>query len=135
MYRKLILCASVLALLATQAGAAVLQLQGIASVDHGGGFAPAVNNMNLNPGDRIRADSGCANVVYDNGYRSKVCGGQMALVMYNPPQPLMAGSLKDPPVYVAPVAQNDLLTPGLVVLGGAGIGIAIALSTTGAVSP
>ena len=88
MFRKAILSASVVALLATQAEAAVLQLQGIASVDNGGGFVPATNNMQVNPGDRVRVNSGFAYVVYDNGYQSKVGGGQMAVVVSDAPRPV-----------------------------------------------
>ena len=47
MLRKLIIGASVLALLGGQAQAATLQLQGLAAVDNGQGFLPAVNNMQL----------------------------------------------------------------------------------------
>ena len=88
MFRKAILSASVVALFATQAEAAVLQLQGIASVDNGGGFVPATNNMQVNPGDRVRVNSGFAYVVYDNGYQSKVGGGQMAVVVPDAPRPV-----------------------------------------------
>jgi hypothetical protein len=96
MGRKLILSISVLALIAGQAEAAVLQLDGAASVDRGSGFAPASNNTQLRPGDRVRVTDGCARVVYDNGYLSKLCQGQMIVVAYDPPAPQSySGSLKD----------------------------------------
>src|SRR5215813_7971564 len=98
MGRNLILSVSVLALLTAQVRAAVLQLDGVASVDRGSGFNPAINNMQLRPGDRIRVTDGCAKVVYDNGYLSKLCRGQMTVVAYDPPPPqALSGSLKDTP--------------------------------------
>ena len=117
MFRKAILSASVVALFATQAEAAVLQLQGIASVDNGGGFVPATNNMQVNPGDRVRVNSGFAYVVYDNGYQSKVVGGQMAVVVPDAPRPVLAG---------APEAPADYWGAAFVVATGIGVGVAIA---------
>ncbi len=122
MFRKTILSASVVALFATQAEAAVLQLQGIASVDNGGGFVPATNNMQLNPGDRVRVNSGFAYVVYDNGYQSKVGGGQMAVVVPDAPRPFSAG---------APETPADYWGAAFVVATGIGVGAAIAATTTG----
>ncbi len=121
MLRKAILSASVVALFATQAEAAVLQLQGIASVDNGGGFVPATNNMQVNPGDRVRVNSGFAYVVYDNGYQSKVGGGQMAVVVSDAPRPVLAG---------APETPADYWGAAFVVATGIGVGVAIAATTT-----
>jgi hypothetical protein len=120
--RKTILSVSVVALLATQAEAAVLQLQGIASVDNGGGFVKATNNMQLNPGDRVRVNSGFAYVVYDNGYQSKVGGGQMAVVVSDAPGPFSAGAPETPAGYWG---------AAFVVATGIGAGAAIAATGTG----
>jgi hypothetical protein len=134
MSRKLILSISVLALLTAQAEAAILQLDGaasVASVDRGSGFNPATNNMQLKPGDRIHVTVGCANVVYDNGYLSKLCRGQMTMVAYDPPAPhAYSGSLKDTPA----CCETDYwaLAFTLAVIGG-GIGAGVATSTS--VSP
>jgi hypothetical protein len=127
MFRKLVLGASMITLLATQAQAAVLQLQGLASVDNGAGFMPATNNMQLNPGDRIRAKEGCALIVYHSGYQSKVCNGQMAVVVSDVPQPLTTGSLKDTPTYVAQEPSDTGLL-GAILLEGIGIGTALAVT-------
>jgi hypothetical protein len=122
MGRKLILSVSVLAFLTAQAGATVLQLDGVASVDRGSGYNPATNNMQLKPGDRIRVTAGCANVVYDNGYLSKVCRGQMMLVSDIPPAPRpVTGSLKDTPACCEPDYWS--LPIALTVIGvGVGVG-------------
>ena len=77
---------SIFALLSTQVEAAVLRVEGVASVDGGSGFVPAVNNMQLKPGDRVRAKKGCVLVVYDGGNLSKLCDGQMAVVVSEVPQ-------------------------------------------------
>ncbi|MGA7326101.1 MAG: hypothetical protein WBX25_16855 [Rhodomicrobium sp.] len=129
MVRKVIASLTMLALLGTQAEAAFLQLQGAASVDNGSGFIPAVGNMLVKPGDRIRVTAGCAQVIYDNGYLNKICKGQLAVVFSDPPQPAPGGgSLKDTPVYEPAGTGDDWLTAGGIVLGGIGIGTAIALS-------
>ena len=73
----------------------MLQLDGVASVDSGRGFAPATNNMQLDPGDRVRAAHGCALIVYQTGYQSKVCNGQMSVVLADAPSPAVASSLND----------------------------------------
>ncbi len=127
MFRKLVLGVSMVTLIATQVQAAVLQLQGLASVDNGGGFMPATNNMQLNPGDRIRAKEGCALIVYHTGYQSKVCNGQMAVVVSDVPQPVTTGSLKDTPAYVAE-EPFDSRWIGAGLLVGIGVGTAIAVT-------
>ena len=127
MFRKLVLSISMITLIATQTQAAVLQLQGLASVDNGGGYMPATNNMQLNPGDRIRAKEGCALIVYHNGYQSKVCNGQMAVVVSDVPQPVTTGSLKDTPTYVAQ-EPFDSAWVGAGLLVGIGVGTAIAVT-------
>lgn len=125
MSRKLIIGASVLALLAGQAQAATLQFQGLAAVDNGQGFVPAVNNMQLSPGDRVRAQKGCALIVYHEGAESKICNGGMAVVVADMYPAPVGSSFKDTPVMVAPVSQFDWL-PGLLLFG-AGLGVACGL--------
>jgi hypothetical protein len=107
-----------------QAQSAVLQVEGLAAVDAGKGFTPATSNMQVNPGDRVRAGKGCTLIVYHTGYESRICNGQMAVVVSDPPSaPARTSSLKDRP---EPEAGQDLLVPGLLV--GGGIGVAILLS-------
>jgi len=128
MVRKMIASLTVLTLLGTQTEAAFLQLQGAASVDNGAGFVPAIGSMLVKPGDRIRVTAGCAQIIYDNGYLNKICKGQMAVVFSDPPQPAPGGgSLKDTPAYAPAGTGEDWPTAGAIVLGGIGIGTAIAL--------
>jgi hypothetical protein len=129
MFRKLVLSVSMITLIATQAQAAILQLQGHAFVDNGAGFRPATNYMQLNPGDRIHAEEGCALIVYHNGYQSKVCNGQMAVVVSDVPQPATTGSLKDITTSVAQDSFNTYYLIGGGLLAGVGIGTAIALAS------
>ncbi|MFZ0569589.1 MAG: hypothetical protein WAM63_03740 [Rhodomicrobium sp.] len=129
MARSLVLIVSIFALLSTQVEAAVLRVEGVASVDGGSGFVPAVNNMQLKPGDRVRAKKGCVLVVYDGGNLSKLCDGQMAVVVSevpqqprSEPQPVPACGGCAPPDVTGDAAW--LLVPALAV----GIGVAVALS-------
>jgi hypothetical protein len=124
MLRQFAMVGVALLFLGGQAQSAVLQVEGLASVDAGKGFTPAASNMQVNPGDRIRAGKGCARIVYHTGYESKICNGQMAVVVADPPSaPARTSSLKD---RRESEAGPDLLAPGLL-LGG-GIGVAILLS-------
>src|SRR6476646_2192944 len=78
--RRSFVRASVFALFITQSQAATLEIQGSALVDKGAGFMPASNNALLDGGDRVRATKGCYKIIYENGYRTKVCNGQLAVV-------------------------------------------------------
>ncbi len=135
MARSLVLIVSIFALLSTQVEAAVLRVEGVASVDGGSGFVPAVNNMQLKPGDRVRAKKGCVLVVYDGGNLSKLCDGQMAVVVSevpqqprSEPQPVPACGGCAPPDVTGDAAW--LLVPALAV----GIGVAVALSSNSSTS-
>ncbi len=123
---------SLLALLAGQAQAAVLQVDGLASVDAGKGFTPATSNTQVNPGDRVRAAKGCTLIVYNTGYESKVCDGQMAVVVSEPPSSPAPVSYKDKPEVFDPY---DLVLPGLLVGGGVGIAIALSQNNSSPNSP
>ncbi len=129
MFRTLTVCVSLLAMIGGETQAAVLQVEGLASVDAGKGYAPATSNTQVNPGDRVRAAKGCTLIVYSTGYKSKICNGQLAVVVSDPPSPApgRALSLKDKP---EPAPEQfdttDLALPGLLV--GGGVGLAIALS-------
>ncbi len=135
-----ILRASVLGFLISQCQAATLESQGVVSVDKGSGFRPATSNMALSGGDRVRALKGCAKILYDNGYSTKVCDGQMTVVFSTPPDYIPTGSLKDAPaagetpqspavVGTSRSPSEDLLPAGLLVAAGVGTAVAIATST------
>jgi hypothetical protein len=132
MLRKTVLGGTALLLLCGQAQSAVLQVEGLASVDAGKGFTPATNNMQVNPGDRIRAGKGCTLVVYHTGYESKICDGRMAVVVADPPAPVEAVSLKDRPVLGA---GPDFLIPGLMLGGGIGLAFLISENHHNPLSP
>ena len=93
--KRSIFTAALLTTLITQSQAATLEFQGAASVDTGSGFSPALHYMALNGGDRVRALKGCAKIVYDNGYCSKVCDGRILVVFSNPPETRANCSLGD----------------------------------------
>jgi hypothetical protein len=93
--KRSIFTTSLLTFLITQSQAATLEFQGAASVDTGSGFSPALHYMALKGGDRVRAFKGCAKIIYDNGYCSKVCDGQMVVVFSTPPEPVASCSLRD----------------------------------------
>lgn len=127
MWRKLILGLTISGLITTQVEAAVLLVAGLASVDKGDGFKPAENNAALSAGDRVLVTSGCSQIIYDNGYHTKLCKSGMAVVLADPPAPVPGGSLKDAPVYAPPPAiDEDLAAPALF---GAGIGLATAIAS------
>jgi hypothetical protein len=90
--------ASALILFIAQSQAATLEFQGDASVDNGSGFSPALHYMLLNGGDRVRALKGCAKIIYDNGYCTKVCEGQMAVVFSTPPEHVGSCTPRNVPV-------------------------------------
>ena len=93
--KRSILTTSLLAFLINQSQAATLEFQGAASVDTGSGFSPALHYMALKGGDRVRALKGCAKIIYDNGYCSKVCDGRIVVVFSTPPEPGASCSLRD----------------------------------------
>ena len=129
--RRSFLKASLLTFLITQSQAATLEIQGSASVDKGAGFIPASSNMQLDGGDRVRAIKGCTKIIYNNGYRTKVCNGQLAVVFSTPPEVISNGSLKDTPVLVVPPdAPNVDLMPAGILLA-TGIGSAVAAGSGG----
>jgi hypothetical protein len=132
--RRSLVKASLFALFITQSQAATLEIQGSALVDKGAGFIPASNNVVLDGGDRVRATKGCSKIIYENGYRTKVCNGQLAVVFSTPPEVITNGSLKDTPTVVvvpdAPDAPSvDLLPAGILLA--TGIGAAVAAGSNG----
>jgi hypothetical protein len=133
MYKKLMAGASMLLLFAAQVEAATLQMTGgLAWVASGNGVFQATNNIEINPGDRIRVVEGCVLIVYRPGAETKICKGEMAVVQYVPPAP--ASSL-EPAEGPQPVKFYTYLLPGLAVAGGAGAALAALTSIRAPVSP
>jgi hypothetical protein len=92
MVRKLISSLLIAPLIVTGAEAARLSIQGSVIVDRGDGFQPVQGEsagyawvVPVAPGDRIRVNSGFAEIAYDNGCVVKIGPGQMAAVLYTPP--------------------------------------------------
>ncbi len=86
MVRKSIAIALIAALTAADAKAALLvNVEGAVAVNRGDGYQPAPAGAGIAPGDRVRAETGSADIVYENGCTVKVGPGQTVLVLYTPP--------------------------------------------------
>ena len=119
------------ALLAAGAQAALLtNIDGVILVNHGDGFKPVAEGASLEAGDRVRADAGSADVLYENGCSMKVAHKQTVVVLFMPPA-CRQGGLKDgvsAPDGSAFSLPSEVIGAG-VVLGGDGL--AVALSSSG----
>jgi hypothetical protein len=126
MVRKTISIALIASLAATGAQAALLtNVQGVVTVDHGYGYAPAGTGSVVAPGERVRAGEGSADVVYDNGCIVKVDPGRTMVVLSPPPACHVASEIATSPAY---------LVGGAVAIGG-GVAAAILLSQSKPASP
>jgi hypothetical protein len=120
--------AVVVTLLAANAQAATLaNIEGAVFVDHGDGFRPVVAGSELAPGDRVWADAGSANIVYNNGCSSRVGSNQTVAVLASAPA-CDGGSLKNASD-MAPIDVDPVLVGGAAAAGA--VGLAVALSTGG----
>ncbi|MBI4725450.1 MAG: hypothetical protein HY765_10885 [Rhodomicrobium sp.] len=127
MFRKAIAALAVLLLFTAGAQSAVLKVQGSAVIDRGSGFVPAVDNMEVLPGERIRVVYGTANIVYENGYTVPVQQNQVAAVMSsNPGAPGFAGNNPD--------TQTGLFVGGLALFAAAGMAVATSGNNNGLVA-
>ncbi len=137
MVRKSISIAVITALLASNAEAALLtNVQGTVTVNHGEGFVPvgpAGTTALLAPGDRVRAGTGSADIVYDNGCTVTLGAGQMVAVLYAAPD--CNGGLKDGAASSSGLSTSTYLVGGLVVAGGIGAGIALSQKSSKPASP
>ncbi|MGO9173855.1 MAG: hypothetical protein ACLP7P_18085 [Rhodomicrobium sp.] len=134
MLRKSISIAVITALLVSNAEAALLtNVQGTVTVNRGEGFAPAGNTAVLAPGDRVRAETGSADIVYDNGCTVKLGAGQTVAVLYAAPD--CGGGLWDGAASSSGISTGTLLVGGLVVAGGIGAGIALSQKSSKPASP
>ncbi len=130
---KKMLCISLAAaLLSSSAQAAMLtDISGAVMVDKGGGFVPAVGNVVLSSGDRIRVDDGSAVIDYGRGCSVVVGRAQVVAVVYEPPcAGTPAGGLKDGVTAGDPgVSTGTLVVGGLLVGGAIAGGIAISAAS------
>ena len=137
MVRKSISIAVITALLASNAEAALLtNVQGTVTVNRGDGFVPAGpagTTAVLAPGDRVRAETGSADIVYDNGCTVTLGAGQMVAVLYAAPD--CSGGLKDGAASSSGISTSTLLIGGVVVAGGIGAGIALSQKSSKPASP
>ena len=129
--RMLIVQTAISALLAAGAQAALLtNIDGVILVNHGDGFRPVAEGAILGSGDRVRAEAGSADVLYENGCSMRVTHKQTVVVLFAPPA-CGQGSLKDGVSAADGSAfgmPSEVIGAG-VVLGGAGL--AVALSSSG----
>jgi hypothetical protein len=136
MSKKVISIALVAALTASSAQAATLtNISGVVSVDKGSGFVPAVSDVVVSSGDRIRVVDGSASIDYGSGCAVQVGRGQVVAVAYETPcAGTPAGGLKDG---VVADDTGSLLVPGLIVagVGGAVAGIILSENNNKPASP
>jgi hypothetical protein len=135
MFKKATSISIVTALMIASAHAATLtNVEGAVSINRGDGYVPVVNGATVGPGDRVRTLKGSVNVVYENGCPVKVGPHEVVLVQAAAPGCTPAGGLKDG--FVAPAPElGPWFGVGVAVAFGAGVGAAIASTTTSQVSP
>jgi hypothetical protein len=84
-------------------------------------------NTELHPGDRVKAVSGSAKIIYDNGAVVKVASGRTVVVLSNPPEiphvGTEAGALDSP--------DFGYIAAGAAVAGGAGLAILLSSQHNG----
>jgi hypothetical protein len=119
----LVLAATLAIALGAQA-AHLDNVQGTVLVNRGSGFRAAGQDVELNPGDRVKVVSGTADIVYDHCRTVTVSRGQIILVVsYVATNGICTGGYKDIAAAEPEVPLDLLLIAG----GGAGLGIAIAI--------
>ncbi|MFY9643321.1 MAG: hypothetical protein WAK07_20830 [Rhodomicrobium sp.] len=133
MSRKSIPIAISMAVFAWSAQAATLtNVEGAVSINRGNGDQQGAAGVELNPGDRVKAGKGSADILYANGCSTRVDANHVMVVLATPPA-CGGGGLKDGVVAVE--EPSSLLIGGLIVAGGAGAAIAIANSNNHPASP
>ncbi len=126
MSRKSVPIAIGMTVFAWSAQAAMLtNVEGAVSINRGPGDQPGAAGVELNPGDRVKAGEGSADIVYANGCSTRVAPNHVMVVLAAPPS-CAGGGLKDG--IVAGEEPSTLLIGGLIVAGGAGAAIALANS-------
>jgi len=84
-------------------------VQGTVQIDKGEGFQPASPDAVIEPGDRVKAVQGPADIVYEDGSTVTVNAGQTVAVLSNPP-------VKGTTPSSAPIPSH--VVGGFVVVGG-----------------
>jgi hypothetical protein len=90
-------------------------VQGKVLLNRGQGFQPVTGDVDVLPGDRVRAVDGSAEIVYSNGTTVLVQSGQMVVVLSVPPPG--AGWLGEVP--------TPVLIGGGATLVGIGVGVVV----------
>jgi hypothetical protein len=109
-------------------------IQGIVLVNRGSGFQPPVQDVELNPGDRVKVVSGTADIVYDRCRTVTVGKGQVIMVVsYAVTNGTCTGGYKDVAA-AEPAVSSDLLIVGGLIAGG-GVGLGVGLSHNDPASP
>jgi hypothetical protein len=90
-------------------------VQGKVLLNRGQGFQPVTGDVDVLPGDRVRAVDGSAEIVYSNGTTVLVQSGQMVVVLSTPPAG--AGWLGEVP--------TPVLIAGGAALVGIGVGVVV----------
>lgn len=122
MSTKIISISLAAALVASSAQAATLtNVTGAVSVDRGEGYVPAVSDVVVSTGDRIRVGDGSAVIDYGSGCAVQVGRSQIVAVIYEPPCSGTPASLKD-----GATSWDQGLSTGTLVVGGLLVGGAIA---------
>ena len=133
--RSIISGAVIAALFSANVQAAMLaNMEGVVSVNQGNGFQPASIGSSLEPGARIRTESGSANIVYENGCSTRIGPFQAVAVLASPPSCNGAVSLKGGPVDPG-LSTQTLLLGGLVAGGAVGLAVALSSNNNNHVSP
>jgi hypothetical protein len=134
MIRKVVSSLIILPLIVTGAEAAVLaNVHGSVIVNRGEGFQPAQAGTSVVPGDRVRVNEGSADILYENGCSVKIGAGQMVAVLHTPPA--CKGTNSPSPTSSGGGSSGGLSTMtyvyiggGLLLAGGIGAGVALAVS-------
>ncbi len=100
--------------------ARLTSINGQVFVNRGQGAVLVVGDVDVGPGDRIKVDDGSADLVYENCTTVHLGAGDMVAVLANPPCTT--------PAKAAPggFSTETYVIGGLVILGAAGAGVALA---------
>ncbi len=126
MTRKLVSAAIIIAMAATNAHAAYLSdIQGAVLVNN----QPVTSNVEVAPGDRVKAITGSVKVVYNNGTAVPVTAGETVVVLASDLSPSASYSESSKDSVIPDNSAYYIVGGGLVVAGGVGLGIWLSQSS------